>query len=86
MYLCECRHAGDLGNITAGADGVAKVEISDVQIPLTGPNSIVGRSLVVSDGQLDAQLPVSSVRETGHVFVTIVNDRWVIFCSNRIGS
>eukprot|EP01051_Picozoa_sp_SAG22_P028351 SAG22_NODE_9962_length_561_cov_0.545455_1_plen_119_part_01 len=33
------RHAGDLGNITAGADGVATVDITDAQIPLTGPNS-----------------------------------------------
>jgi len=40
------RHAGDLGNITAGADGVANIEISDVQIPLDGPNSIVGRAVV----------------------------------------
>lgn len=41
------RHAGDLGNIQAGADGVAKVDITDSQISLTGPMSIVGRSLVV---------------------------------------
>ena len=42
----EERHAGDLGNITAGADGVAKVDITDVQIPLDGPNTIVGRAVV----------------------------------------
>ena len=42
------RHAGDLGNIVAGADGVAHVSISDDQITLTGPKSIVGRSVVVS--------------------------------------
>ena len=40
------RHAGDLGNITAGADGVAKVDITDSQIPIGGPNSIVGRAVV----------------------------------------
>ncbi|KAG2695354.1 hypothetical protein I3843_07G010200 [Carya illinoinensis] len=28
----ENRHAGDLGNITAGADGAAKIEITDKQI------------------------------------------------------
>merc|ERR1712154_247606 len=43
------RHAGDLGNIQAGEDGVAKVMITDVQIPLIGPNSIIGRSLVVHE-------------------------------------
>ena len=40
------RHAGDLGNITAGENGVANIEITDFQIPLGGPNSIVGRAVV----------------------------------------
>ncbi|XP_010542576.1 PREDICTED: LOW QUALITY PROTEIN: superoxide dismutase [Cu-Zn], chloroplastic [Tarenaya hassleriana] len=39
----EIRHAGDLGNIIANADGVAEATIVDIQIPLTGPNSVVGR-------------------------------------------
>ncbi|CAK7340851.1 unnamed protein product [Dovyalis caffra] len=43
----ENRHAGDLGNITAGDDGTATFTIIDGQIPLTGPNSIVGRAVVV---------------------------------------
>lgn len=43
----EVRHAGDLGNIVAGEDGVATVNMKDCQIPLIGENSIVGRSLVV---------------------------------------
>ncbi|KAJ7520398.1 hypothetical protein O6H91_19G004100 [Diphasiastrum complanatum] len=34
----ENRHAGDLGNIVAGEDGT---------IPLMGPNSILGRAVVV---------------------------------------
>jgi hypothetical protein len=42
----EERHAGDLGNITAGADGVAVVDITDAQIPIGGPNSIIGRAVV----------------------------------------
>jgi hypothetical protein len=42
----EERHAGDLGNITAGADGVAKIDIVDAQIPIGGPNSIIGRAVV----------------------------------------
>lgn len=43
------RHVGDLGNVEAGADGVAKVNISDSQIQLSGAHSIIGRTLVVSD-------------------------------------
>lgn len=41
------RHVGDLGNVEAGADGVAKIQISDKLISLTGPNSIIGRTVVV---------------------------------------
>lgn len=44
----ENRHAGDLGNIVAGADGKAPINITDKQIPLCGPDSIIGRSVVVS--------------------------------------
>ncbi|CAN6454103.1 unnamed protein product [Victoria cruziana] len=43
----EDRHAGDLGNIFAGQDGVAEVRLKDTQIPLTGPHSILGRAVVV---------------------------------------
>ncbi|KAG1326316.1 putative Superoxide dismutase [Cu-Zn] [Cocos nucifera] len=43
----ENRHAGDLGNVTAGEDGTVTFRIVDNQIPLSGPNSIVGRAVVV---------------------------------------
>jgi Cu-Zn family superoxide dismutase len=43
----ENRHAGDLGNITAGDDGKVTFTVTDNQIPLTGPNSIIGRAVVV---------------------------------------
>ena len=42
------RHAGDLGNIVADEEGKAIIDITDAQIPLDGPNSIIGRSVVVS--------------------------------------
>ncbi|XP_074570553.1 superoxide dismutase [Cu-Zn]-like [Curcuma longa] len=58
-----CRHAGDLGNVTAGEGVFANrlnhycgpncVRYSDCsiywckQIPLSGPNSIVGRAVIV---------------------------------------
>lgn len=46
----EHRHVGDLGNIEAGDDGVANVDISDAMIALEGAHSIVGRSIVVHAG------------------------------------
>ncbi|KAI7996457.1 Superoxide dismutase [Cu-Zn] [Camellia lanceoleosa] len=46
-FFDENRHAGDLGNITVGADGTACFTIVDKQIPLCGPNSIIGRAVVV---------------------------------------
>jgi Cu-Zn family superoxide dismutase len=41
------RHVGDLGNIKAGEDGVAKVMLKDKMLSLSGPHSIVGRSVIV---------------------------------------
>eukprot|EP00612_Vaucheria_litorea_P001724 CAMPEP_0171455236 /NCGR_PEP_ID=MMETSP0945-20130129/2215_1 /TAXON_ID=109269 /ORGANISM="Vaucheria litorea, Strain CCMP2940" /LENGTH=151 /DNA_ID=CAMNT_0011980443 /DNA_START=94 /DNA_END=549 /DNA_ORIENTATION=- len=46
----ENRHAGDLGNITADADGNAEVDIVDAHIPIS---SILGRAVVVHDGEDD---------------------------------
>ncbi|KAF3335740.1 superoxide dismutase [Carex littledalei] len=45
----EVRHAGDLGNIVANSEGVAEATIVDSQIPLSGPNSVVGRAFVVHE-------------------------------------
>ncbi|PIN04294.1 Cu2+/Zn2+ superoxide dismutase SOD1 [Handroanthus impetiginosus] len=45
----KVRHAGDLGNIIANAQGVAEEKIVDNQIPLSGPNSVVGRAFVVHE-------------------------------------
>ncbi|KAI3408879.1 Superoxide dismutase [Cu-Zn] [Globodera pallida] len=41
------RHVGDLGNVNAGADGVAQIEFTDNVVALNGPYSIVGRTLGV---------------------------------------
>jgi len=42
------RHAGDLGNVTAGGDGVAKFDLKDSQISIAaGSKCIVGRTMVV---------------------------------------
>ncbi|MBV9463118.1 MAG: superoxide dismutase family protein [Verrucomicrobiae bacterium] len=41
------RHEGDLGNLVADASGAAHYERVDQQLTLQGPNSILGRSVVV---------------------------------------
>ncbi|KAL7202080.1 hypothetical protein ACSBR1_033704 [Camellia fascicularis] len=45
--------AGDLGNIIANADGVTEATIVDNQMPLTGPNAVIGRALVVHELEVD---------------------------------
>lgn len=47
------RHVGDLGNIEANAEGEAIVNITDMIISLSGPNNILGRSIVVHSGEDD---------------------------------
>jgi len=41
------RHVGDLGNVVAGADGKAAVDITDHLIKLEGECNVIGRSLVI---------------------------------------
>jgi Cu-Zn family superoxide dismutase len=49
----ETRHVGDLGNVSTDASGVAKGEIKDSLVKLIGPTSILGRTVVIHDGQDD---------------------------------
>ncbi|BCR05659.1 hypothetical protein DESUT3_27280 [Desulfuromonas versatilis] len=41
------RHAGDLGNLEAAEDGTAHYERLDPHISLSGPNSVVGKAVIV---------------------------------------
>ena len=41
------RHIGDLGNIEAGADGVAMVDYTDSRLRFEGVHGILGRGLIV---------------------------------------
>lgn len=41
------RHTGDLGNIEANADGVADLEYTDSRTSFEGPNSVLGRGVII---------------------------------------
>ncbi|CAE6401314.1 unnamed protein product [Rhizoctonia solani] len=62
------RHAGDLGNIVAGADGTSKVTMEDKQISLyNGHRGIIGRAIVLHAGEDDLGLGgQSDSLTTGH--------------------
>jgi Cu-Zn family superoxide dismutase len=48
------RHAGDMGNVELGEDGSATFEYSASDISLgTGPNSIVGKAVILHEGEDD---------------------------------
>jgi len=47
------RHEGDMGNIEADASGNAHVEYTDKMMKLNGPNSIIGRGIIVHSGEDD---------------------------------
>jgi Cu-Zn family superoxide dismutase len=47
------RHVGDLGNLSADSTGVAHYERIDTMLRLNGPNSIIGRGLIVHGGEDD---------------------------------
>ena len=49
----EERHVGDLGNLTADDNGKAHYERLDKVISLNGPNSIIGRGIIVHAGEDD---------------------------------
>jgi len=43
------RHVGDLGNLKADPYGMARANFVDEKISLTGPNSIIGRAVIVHE-------------------------------------
>ncbi len=46
-------HAGDFGNIVVGPDGTGKLEITTSMLSLSGPNSVVGKGIILHAGEDD---------------------------------
>ena len=47
------RHAGDLGNVTANAEGIVAGTVVDSVLTLAGPTSVIGHAVVVHAGADD---------------------------------
>jgi superoxide dismutase, Cu-Zn family len=47
------RHVGDLGNVIAFDNGSVYTSYSDNVITLVGPRSIIGRAIVIHEGEDD---------------------------------
>ncbi len=43
----DMRHTGDLGNITAGEDGIARIDLIDPHGSISGKTGILGRAVVI---------------------------------------
>ncbi|KAG2227632.1 hypothetical protein INT45_004673 [Circinella minor] len=68
----EERHAGDLGNVVADKDGKATLKVTDNQVKLIGPHSVIGRTIVVHAGEDDLGLGGHELsKATGNA-----GDRW----------
>lgn len=52
-FLDPLRHVGDLGNLEAGENGEARVDLVDPVMALTGLRGVVGRAIVVTSGEDD---------------------------------
>jgi Cu-Zn family superoxide dismutase len=51
--LENAHHVGDLGNVTANQQGEAEIDIEDNEMQLSGPESVIGKALVVHAAQDD---------------------------------
>ena len=48
-------HVGDLGNVEANAEGQVETDLHFASLPIEGPNSIIGKAVVVHAGEDDLQ-------------------------------
>lgn len=47
------RHVGDMGNLPVGSEGNGTLDYLDTVIELNGPNSIIGRAIIIHSGADD---------------------------------
>jgi Cu-Zn family superoxide dismutase len=54
------RHAGDLGNLKADPYGMARLDITDQKISLEGPDSIIGKAVIIHEKVDDYSQPTGN--------------------------
>ena len=54
------RHVGDMGNIKASANGIAKLDYVDTRMSFAGMNSIIGRGVIVHEKPDDYKQPTGN--------------------------
>lgn len=54
------RHVGDLGNLKADPYGMARLDITDEKISLDGPNSIIGKAVIIHEKVDDYSQPTGN--------------------------
>ena len=64
------RHVGDMGNLTANANGRATLDLDDSMLSFHGPHSIIGRGLVVHEKADNYGQPVGNAG--GRVAVGVI--------------
>jgi len=78
----KVRHVGDLGNITADKNGVAKMEFIDKTISINLPNSIVIRALIIHEKADEFSQPTgnagSRVGCGNFLYLELVAPRWTL--------
>jgi Cu-Zn family superoxide dismutase len=55
LDLPDAHHVGDLGNVFADDQGIADVAAEDTEMRLNGPESIVGKAVIVHEGRDDLE-------------------------------
>ena len=70
LQQAQARHIGDLGNIETGLSGRTRLNIVDHLALLRGPHSILGRAIVIHEGEYIIAVVFNKL----HIFPTHISN------------